>query len=299
MAELVGCLALAHSPMLLTVPEKWDAIPDRMEPPPVRPELEKELTPEAKQKKWERCNKAIEALRRELDRLNPDAVIVIGDDQTENIFDDNMPPVTFYIGEEVEATLHYRYFGESPMAQKSKYKVNATLAQSLLESLMEEGFDPAWSRKTRSEYGLGHAFGRALKFLTPDARYPIVPVTVNTFYAPVPSAKRCLQFGEALASALRNCKDGGRVVVLGSGGLSHFKIDEELDHEFIKAVEKYNVDYLGNMPDSVLTSGTSELRNWIVTAAAFGGPATLVDYVPCYRTVTGIGCAMGFAYWRS
>lgn len=298
MAQIVGCLGMPHSPMLLTAPDKWDVIPDRIKGAPVRPELEKELTPEAKQSKWRRCNEAIETLRKELARLNPDALVIVGDDQTENILDDNMPPFTLYIGEDVEATLHYIYFGASPSDQKSRYRVDAALSQSLLEALMEEGFDPAWSRKTRSEYGLGHAFGRALKFLTPDGRYPIVPITVNTFYAPTPSARRCFQFGQALASALRNYKNGERVVVLASGGLSHFRIDEELDRSFIKAIENYDEQYLCAMPSSVLTSGTSELRNWIVTAAVSGGPATMVDYVPCYRTITSIGCAMGFAYWK-
>lgn len=284
--------------MLLTPPDKWDVIPDRIKAPPVRPELKKELTLEAKQAKWKRCNDAIETLRQELDKFSPDAVVIIGDDQAENVMDDNMPPFTVFIGEEVEATLHFRYFGESPLAQKSKYRVHSALAQALLENLMEEGFDPAWSRKTRSAYGLGHAFGRALKFLTPEARYPIVPIAVNTFYPPTPSAKRCFEIGQALATALRNYKDGGKVILLGSGGLSHFRIDEELDNDFIRALENYDAKYLGSMPSSVLTGGTSELRNWIVTEAAFGGPATLIDYVPCYRTLTGIGCAMGFAYWK-
>ncbi len=295
MAELIGCLAMSHSPMLLTPPDKWDVIPDRIEAPPFRPELEKELTPEAKQAKWKRCNDAIETLRYQLDRFKPEALVVIGDDQNENLLDDNMPPFTVYIGEEVEATLHYRYFGESPLAQKSTYRVHSRLAEWLMESFMDVGFDPAWSRRSRADYGLGHAFGRVLKFVTPDAAYPVVPIMVNTFYSPVPSAKRCFQFGKALASAIRSYSGTCKVVVLGSGGLSHFRIDEELDNNFIQALENYNVDYLCSMPSSVLTSGTSELRNWIITAAALGGPMRSVDYVPCYRTVTGIGCAMGFA----
>ncbi|HWP58589.1 MAG TPA: hypothetical protein VNL14_11930 [Candidatus Acidoferrales bacterium] len=298
MAELVGCLAMSHSPMLLTPPDKWDVIPDRIEAPAVRPELQRELTPEAKQAKWKRCNDAIEVLCQELDKFAPDTVVIIGDDQSENVMEDNMPPFTVFIGEEVEATLHFKYFGESPLAQRSRYRVDSALAQFLLDQLMEEGFDPAWAKKTRAQFGLGHAFGRALKFLMPDARYSIVPITVNTFYSPAPSAARCFQFGQALGSALRQHKDDLKVAVLGSGGLSHFRIDEELDRDFIKAIESYDTRYLSNMPSSVLTSGTSELRNWIVTEAAFGAPATMIDYVPCYRTLTGIGCAMGFAYWK-
>ena len=46
-----------------------------------------------------------------------------------------------------------------------------------------------------------------------------------------------------------------------------------------------------------LVEGTSEIRNWIVTAAAADSRGTMVDYYPLYRTATGVGCAMGFAYW--
>jgi hypothetical protein len=24
----------------------------------------------------------------------------------------------------------------------------------------------------------------------------------------------------------------------------------------------------------------------------------MIDYVPCYRTRHGVGCAMGFAFWK-
>ena len=51
------------------------------------------------------------------------------------------------------------------------------------------------------------------------------------------------------------------------------------------------------MPASDLVEGTSEIRNWIVTAAAADRHGHLVDYFPLYRTTTGVGCAMGFAYW--
>jgi hypothetical protein len=284
--------------MLLTTPDKWHLMPDRIEPPPERRELAKELEPEAQQANWERCNRAIDRLRQKLDVLNPDVIVIVGDDQHENMTDDNMPPFTLFLGDEVAASLHFGYFGESPLAQMSKYKVDSEVAFSLFERLSENGFDLAWSRKPRADFGLGHAFGRVLKFLMPEGRYPIVPVTINTFYAPTPSAARCLQFGQTLGSAIRRIDSRSRIVVVGSGGLSHFRINEELDHEFIAAIEAPDIPYLRTIPSAKLVSGTSELRNWIITAGAHGGSAELIDYIPCYRTVTGIGCAMGFASWH-
>jgi hypothetical protein len=54
---------------------------------------------------------------------------------------------------------------------------------------------------------------------------------------------------------------------------------------------------MASMPAEKLVEGTSEIRNWIVAAGAVERCGTLVGYVPLYRTNTGVGCAMGFAYW--
>jgi hypothetical protein len=51
------------------------------------------------------------------------------------------------------------------------------------------------------------------------------------------------------------------------------------------------------MPSSVFREGTSEILNWIVIAGAADRAGKLVEYSPLYRTKTGVGCAMGFAYW--
>lgn len=298
MAALISCLAMSHGPQLMVPPDKWGLLHTRdWDPLPLRPELEKE-TLERKWAKWESCMRAIELLRHRLEALSPDAVLVVGDDQHENILDDNTPPFTIYIGAGAEASTSLKYFNEPKSANRTKYRVQTKLAESILGDLMESGFDPAYSKKTRYEGGLGHAFARPLKFLAPGARYPIVPIMVNTYYPPAPAAKRCVDFGKALASAIRRYRGQERIVILGSGGLSHTKIDEELDQGFLQALKKNDPEYLGGMPSSTLVEGTSEIRNWIVTAAAADQKATILDYQPLYRTPTGVGCAMGFAFWE-
>jgi 3-O-methylgallate 3,4-dioxygenase len=52
------------------------------------------------------------------------------------------------------------------------------------------------------------------------------------------------------------------------------------------------------MPASLFREGTSEILNWIAIAGAADHSAELIDYVPLYRTRTGVGCAMGFAHWQ-
>lgn len=297
MANLIGCLAMSHAPQLMLNPDHWGLLNTReKERLPEKPELERE-TAEVKWAKWNGCMEAIAELRQKLEAFDPDVLIVVGDDQHENLIDDNMPPFSIYMGEEVEASSSLRYLNQPKSENRTRYRVDAKLAEALTLGLMDEGFDPAYSKRTRYEGGLGHAFARVLKFLMPEPTRRIVPVMVNTYYPPAPSARRCVKFGTALASLVRRFPSDDRVVVIGSGGLSHTKIDEQLDQRFIQALQQNNLAYMSTMPASVLIEGTSEIRNWIVTAGAANRSGTLLDYFPLYRTGTGVGCAMGFAYW--
>ena len=86
--------------------------------------------------------------------------------------------------------------------------------------------------------------------------------------------------------------------MLASGGLSHFVVDEGLDEMALDGMKERSVAKLGALPREKLHSGNSEIRNWIsVTGATEHLKMELVDYVPCYRSPAGTGCAMGFATW--
>jgi 3-O-methylgallate 3,4-dioxygenase len=134
-----------------------------------------------------------------------------------------------------------------------------------------------------------------------DRVIPNVPVVLNTFYPPnQPRAARCYEFGRALKSAVESWEKDARVAVFGSGGLSHFVIDEEIDRTVIEALKTADMEKLIAIPEDRYQSGTSEVKNWIPLAAIMaecGLEMTLVDYVPCYRSEAGTGNAMGFAYW--
>jgi 3-O-methylgallate 3,4-dioxygenase len=264
---------------------------------PDKPGLENE-TDDVKWTKWRGCMSAIEKLRQRIEALRPDVVIVVGDDQHENLVDDNMPPFTIYMGEEAEASVSLRYLNQPRSENRTKYRIHTKLAEALITGLMDHGFDPAYSKKTRYDGGLGHAFARVLKFLVPNANCRVIPVMVNTYYPPAPSAQRCLQFGQTLGSLIGRFPSGDRVILVASGGLSHTKIDEPLDAGFLKALKSNDTAYMSAMPASVFREGTSEILNWIVIAGAADREGQVVEYLPLYRTRTGVGCAMGFAYWE-
>jgi aromatic ring-opening dioxygenase catalytic subunit (LigB family) len=298
MANLVGCFAMSHAPQLMLAPDRWNLLRMReAEKLPIKPELEKE-SEEVKSAKWRRCLHAISDLRHKIEALRPDTVVVVGDDQHENILDDNMPPFTVFVGDEAEASTSLWYLNQPKSENRTRYNIDSGLAKSLLTHLMDNGFDPAYSKTTRYEGGLGHAFARVLKFLMPHADCRILPVMVNTYFPPAPSPGRCVQFGRALAAAIRRYPGNQQVIIVGSGGLSHTKIDERLDERFLDMLKRNDVAAMALMPPELFVEGTSEILNWIVTAAAADRRGTVIDYQPLYRAPTGVGCAMGFAYWN-
>jgi 3-O-methylgallate 3,4-dioxygenase len=297
MANLVGCVAMSHAPQLMLDPDHWHLLQNRQsENLPEKPELANE-THEVKWTKWRACRNAIDQLRDKVAALRADVLVIVGDDQHENLIDDNMPPFMIFMGAEAEASVSLRYLNQARSENRTKYQIDARLGETLVTGLMDHGFDPAYSKKTRYDGGLGHAFARVLKFLVPKADCRVVPVMVNTYYPPAPSAKRCLQFGRALATLIREYPSNDRIVIAASGGLSHTKIDETLDRDFIAALKANDAAAMSAMPSSIFREGTSEILNWIAVAGAANRPGTMIEYAPLYRTNTGVGCAMGFAYW--
>lgn len=298
MAKIVGCVAASHAPQLFIEPEDWIKLPARTKRPlKVPPNIEQAVSESGRRQNWERCHRAITTLREMVSSWKADVVIVLGDDQHENFLDDNMPGFAVFIEDEVKVTRKVTFYGEKATDQSVPYKVRGDLAKDLLKHLMASDFDPAWSRSTRYEAGLGHAFGRVLHLVMPDTKTPILPVMVNTYYPPAPSARRCMAFGKAIRAAIERWPATMRVGIVASGGLTHTRVDEDLDHEIISALERYDEAYLSSFPDEELVEGTSEIRNWFIAAGIVAAPAKAVDYVACYRSKEGAGCGMGFAYW--
>ena len=288
---------MSHAPQLMLDPSNWYLLNTRKgESLPDKPELAAE-TDEVKWTKWKGCMNAIDQLRQKVAALKPDVLIIVGDDQHENLVDDNMPPFTIFMGADAEASVSLRYLNQAKSENRTKYNIDAKMAEALITGLMDQGFDPSYSKKTRYDGGLGHAFARVLKFLLPENNCRLIPVMVNTYYPPAPSAQRCLHFGQSLAALIREFPSEARVVIAASGGLSHTKIDEALDHEFLEALQTNDTAYMAAMPSAIFREGTSEILNWIVIAGAANRPGKVIEYSPLYRTQSGVGCAMGFAHW--
>jgi 3-O-methylgallate 3,4-dioxygenase len=326
MAHIVLGLGTSHSPQLSTTPDIWPLHAERDQRNPdlrtpdgqvrsydelmaqASPVLQKEVTPETWQARYQACQQGIARVRELLAEASPDVLVMIGDDQQELFHDDNMPAVLVYWGETIRSVPRYGQ-RPSPALQAAAwaygetvrdYPVAADMAGHLITSLIDQEFDVAHSRGLPPKQGMGHAFSFIYGRIMPDRVIPTIPIMLNTYYAPnQPTPKRCYTLGQAIRRAIESWPEASRVAVIASGGLSHFVIDEELDHLTLTAMQNKDAATLTHLPRARLNSGNSEIRNWIATAGAVEHlDMDLIDYVPCYRSPAGTGCAMGFAQWR-
>ena len=237
-----------------------------------------------------------------------DALIVVGDDQDELYHHENMPGMLVYYGETIRNVplppppepnwgwrAAARWFEEK---EPREYPVDAKLARHLIDALIDDEFDIAASDAVPEGEGEGHAVGFVHKRIMQDV-VPIVPVCINTYYPPnQPTPRRCYKLGQAIRAAVESYPGEARVGIIGSGGLSHFVVDEALDRGFLDMLRRKDGAAIQALPREKLNSGSSEIRNWIAVA----GAVEHLDlewslYEPGYRTPAGTGTGLGFVYW--
>ena len=142
-----------------------------------------------------------------------------------------------------------------------------------------------------------------MSLLWPDQQWPVkvVPVCINTVQFPLPSAKRCYKLGETIGRALQAWPGNEKVVVLGTGGLSH-----QLDGERAGFINKnFDLKFMDSMVNDptwatqfnthqlVEQAGTQgvELLMWLAMRAALPGTVRAVQtnyHIPISNTATGL-----------
>ena len=324
MAQLVLGLGTSHSPQLSMPPETWAVRAERFDArrsdlvgtdgrvykyqellSVASPSIQQEITLEKMQARYEANQRGMTRIAEVLQQAEPDVLVMVGDDQQQVIKDDNMPAISVYWGETVllqarkgsAITADRRLEGYTETDKT--LPIASDLGLHIIEYLIEAEFDAGNSRFLPSGVGISECFAFVYNRIMNEHIIPTVPIWLNTYYPPSqPTPRRCYQLGRALRGAIEAWKGNARVAILASGGLSHFVVDEGLDQIALEAMRRRDMVALSQLPRERLNSGNSEIRNWIVIAGACEHfDMTVIDYVPCYRSPAGTGCAMGFAYW--
>jgi 3-O-methylgallate 3,4-dioxygenase len=326
MAHLVLGIGTSHTPMLNAPAEDWPRFIERdirrtnlldtdgnsttyeaqLQRAPA--DIEAQIAPERMAARKDATEAAMSRLGDHLREARLDCLIVVGDDQDELYHPDNMPGILVYYGDTIRnvplAPVAEPNWGWRASArwhedkEPRDYPVDARLARHLIDALIDREFDVAASARTPAGEGEGHAIGFVHKRIMKQV-VPVVPICINTYYPPnQPTPRRCYRLGRAIREAVESYPGDARVGIAGSGGLSHFVVDEELDRGLFDLFQKKDAAAIQSLPRAKLNSGSSEIRNWICVAGAVEHLALeWWHYEPGYRTPAGTGTGLGFAFW--
>ncbi|ACB35953.1 Protocatechuate 4,5-dioxygenase [Leptothrix cholodnii SP-6] len=258
-------------------------------------------------------------LHRWIEKSKPDVVVVIYNDHGLNFFLDKMP--TFAVGAAPSYTNSDEGWG---IPAVPAFTGQQALSWHIINALIDEEFDLT----TCQEMLVDHAFTLPMALCWPDQataeppqggllpsgggreqrpggadRWPVkvVPVCINTAQFPMPSAARCYKLGEAIGRAIRSWNSDERVMVMGTGGLSHQLdgeragfINREFDQQFMQSMiddPKWATQY--SIPQLVEKTGTQgvELVMWLAARGALGEQVKEVTrnyHIPISNTAAGL-----------
>src|SRR5262245_57575516 len=209
MGTLVGSFAALHGPLLV---RSWDAVD--------APVLDAMAS-------------AFAALGASLQHARPDVLVIVSPDHWVNFFIDNYPTICIGVGD-AHLGPPEPWMGGFPFKE---FNGHAAFGAHLAATALDAGFEPALSHRLKLDHGFCIPLWKAGLASLPA----IVPIVVNCIEPPLPSFRRCYEWGALIAKAAASYPGALRVAVLGTGGLSHSigestmgQIDEAFDRACIE-----------------------------------------------------------------
>jgi protocatechuate 4,5-dioxygenase beta chain len=257
---------------------------------------------------WAPFFEGFSGAHRWLAQVQPDVVVVFYNDHGLNFFLDKIP--TFAVG----AASEYQHADEGwglPISRP--YPGDPAFSWHLIESLVADEFDVTMCQ----EMLVDHAFTIPLALLWPEpnaaaraseassqrgsSKVRTVPISINTVQHPLPSPARCFKFGQAVGRAIGSFEQDLKVLILGTGGLSHQLdgaragfINKDFD---LMCMEKLVGDpaalarYSSLQIVEAAGSQGVELLNWIAMRGALTGDVTKVHgnyHIPISNTASAL-----------
>lgn len=243
---------------------------------------------------WEPLFKGFERSKQWIAELKPDVVILVYNDHASAFSFEIIP--TFALGCAAEFPPADEGWGPRPVPV---VKGHPELAWHIAQSTILDEFDMTIVNKMEVDHGL--TVPLSLMFGQPD-EWPVkvIPLAVNVVQYPPPTGHRCYNLGKAIRKAVESFPEDLRVVVFGTGGMSHQLqgpraglINREFDTRFL--------DRLATDPESLVTmphveyvreagSEGIEMVMWLIMRGALHDDAKEVYrfyHVPASNTAVG------------
>ena len=221
------------------------------------------------------CMAQIAAMGERFSATNADALVVVADDHLNAFSFNAVPAMCVRIGRDVQRMSqdHAEAFDKVLEHMPERYPLHEALAGAILEQGLEAGFDLAMSW----EAPIDHAFLSPVNVMHGTrAIRPLVPIWINCFVAPQPTARRCFAFGRHIARVV--AASPWTVGMIATGGLSHFpelslsrvgETDTVFDRKLIHWMETGDHEpLLALSADELHKSGEHEFLNWMVLLGA-------------------------------
>ena len=234
-------------------------------------------------------------MRRRLEEARPDTLVMFSNDHLLNWPINNIPEYTVGIADAHVGPADW--FDEWLGMEKYRVPGDPGLARHLVNASARRGLSLAYLREMEFDDGISVP----THYLNPDARFRLVPVTMNCNVPPIPTPARAYEVGRLLGEVMRAYREPTRIAVIATGGLSHepggpryFWVDEEFDRWFLDLLKAG--DHARLLRECTLermeaagSGGTAELLAWIAVLAMTRGPADVLAYMPAIAWRSGTG----------
>jgi protocatechuate 4,5-dioxygenase, beta chain len=164
---------------------------------------------------WKRVFSGYEPSKKWMAELNPDVAIIVYNDHATAFSVEIIP--TFALGCAAEFPPADEGWGPRPVPVVEGHP---ELAAHIAQSVILDEFDLTIVNKMEVDHGLTVPMN--LLFGSP-AQWPcpVIPLAVNVVMYPPPTGHRCFMLGRAIRKAVEAWPEDLRVVVFGTGGMSH------------------------------------------------------------------------------
>ncbi|MBV9440824.1 MAG: protocatechuate 3,4-dioxygenase, partial [Candidatus Eremiobacteraeota bacterium] len=164
---------------------------------------------------WAPLFAGYEPSKRWIRDIAPDVIILVYNDHASAFSLEIIP--TFALGCAAEYPIADEGWGPRPVPPVIGHP---DLAWHIAQSTILDEFDMTIVNRMQVDHGL--TVPLSLVYGQPNAwPVPVIPLAVNVIQYPPPTGHRCLMLGRAIRKAVASYAEDLRVVVFGTGGMSH------------------------------------------------------------------------------
>ncbi len=268
MAEIVGGFLLPHPPLMFT-----DTI-------------------KAPEEKRGRVNAAYQHIANRIDQLEATTVIIVGADHYILFGPQCLPGLLIGIGD-VDGPIE-----NFPSLPRYQHKVNQSLASHIMAHGRANSVDWAVAKAFSVDHAISIPHHLVVK---PNEGVEMIPIYIDVASSPRIKKQRAYRLGQQIKQAVQAYPENDRVVIIGSGGLSHWvgsapmgRVNAEFDQKVITWIESGDHEKILALSDEEILEqggeGALEICQWLCAIGAMeGAQGKCIAYEAVEEWITGMG----------